>query len=658
MAPVAGGIADRDQYGYVPLTGLGEGLGTPRPPIDRLGGVLAEVEAGLVGQAVGHLATIPGSGGLASGEGGVIEDVTVSRPLIRILDPRVANQIAAGEVVERPAAAAKELLENALDAGARRVTLDFSRGGKALLAVEDDGHGMSPGQAELALQRHATSKITEASDLDRVRSFGFRGEALPSIASVSRFTLRTRAEGADVGCEILVNGGHTVHIREHGMAVGTRIEVANLFHPVPARLKFLKSDETEAAHIIRMVRLYAVAHPEVGFLLREDGREVFRSPGNVPLLERVRSIWGKAVADDLLPLPALEAKGLGVSGLLGKPGVSRSTRQDVVTVVNGRPVDSRALTYALVEAYHTLIPKGRFPLAFLFLEVDPATIDVNIHPAKREIRFREEAKVRTFVMGAVLAALRGQPVVGTAAPITPAVEILPVPAASPPSSVVHPTMATAPSSSETFVAPPAPSARVAADAPLRLAWRLVGRLRGDRAIFETPAGMVLLDLGSAHQRILFESIVTGFAAERPLAQPLLLPIPLEFDPLPAAMLSEQAAFLAAAGFDLEPYGRNFWRLNATPPWLDSGEAEAFLRDLLAEMARREGDFSRSHLAAEGLARLAVRRSRHRTDMLSDAELVDLVQRLFRTTQPGVDPLGRRTYFELGDTDIERRLGRS
>jgi len=594
---------------------------------------------------------------LASGEGGVIEDVTVSRPLIRILDPRVANQIAAGEVVERPAAAAKELLENALDAGARRVTLDFSRGGKAMLAVEDDGHGMSPEQAELALQRHATSKITEASDLDRVRSFGFRGEALPSIASVSRFTLRTRADGADIGCEILVNGGRTVHIREHGMAVGTRIEVANLFHPVPARLKFLKSDETEAAHIIRMVRLYAVAHPEVGFLLREDGREVFRSPGNVPLLERVRSIWGKAVADDLLPLPALEAKGLGVSGLLGKPGVSRSTRQDVVTVVNGRPVDSRALTYALVEAYHTLIPKGRFPLAFLFLEVDPATIDVNIHPAKREIRFREEAKVRAFVMGAVLAALRGQPVVGTAAPVTPSVEVLPAPAASSPDSGANPTTVAASPSSEFFVAPAAP-ARVPDQTPLRLAWRLVGRLRGDRAIFETPAGMVLLDLGSAHQRILFESIVTGLAAERPLTQPLLLPIPLEFDPLPAAVLSEQAAFLAAAGFDLEPYGRNFWRLNATPPWLEPGEAEAFLRDLLAEMARREGDFARSHLAAEALARLAVRRARHRTDVLSDAELVDLVQRLFRTTQPGVDPLGRRTYFELGDSDIERRLGRS
>ncbi|MFN7341130.1 MAG: DNA mismatch repair endonuclease MutL [Opitutia bacterium] len=579
------------------------------------------------------------------------------RPVIRLLDPKVANQIAAGEVVERPAAAAKELLENALDAGARRVTLDFSRGGKALLAVEDDGHGMTPDQAELALQRHATSKIADAADLGRIRSFGFRGEALPSIASVSRFTLRTRAEGAEAGCEILVNAGRTVHVREHGMAVGTRIEVANLFHPVPARLKFLKSDDTEAAHIVRMVRLYAVAHPEVGFLLREDGREVFRSPGNVPVAERVRVIWGKSVADELVPLPAAEGPGMGVSGLLGKPGVSRSTRQDIVTVVNGRPVDSRALTYALVEAYHTLIPKGRFPLAFLFLEIDPAAIDVNVHPAKREIRFRDEAKVRAFVMGSVLAALRGQPEVGSPLPAAPAVELAEAPRASDRAAPASPAVApAAPSIADSPVAS-SPQAAAPPGAPLRLAWRLVGRLRGDRAAFETPSGLVVLDLGSAHQRVLFESIVAGISSDHPVSQPLLLPIPLELDPLPAAVLAEQSAFLSAAGFGLEPYGRNFWRVAALPTWLEPGEAEAFLRDLLSEMARREGDFARAHLAAEGLARLAVRRARYRTDTLSDAELLDLVRRLFLTTQPGVDPLGRRTYFELGETDLDRRLGR-
>ncbi len=570
---------------------------------------------------------------------------------IRILPDTVANQIAAGEVVERPAAAAKELLENALDAGARRVTIDFSRGGKARIVVEDDGVGMSPDQAELALQRHATSKIRTASDLDRIQTFGFRGEALPSIASVARFTLQTRPVGADVGCEILVNGGRIVHRREHGMAVGTRIEVENLFHPVPARLKFLKSDETEAAHLIRMVRLYAVAHPEVGFLLREDGREVFRSPGQAPLVDRVREIWGREVAADLIPLPAVEAPGLGISGLLGKPGVSRSTRQDLVTVVNGRPVDSRALAYALVESYHTLIPKGRFPLAFVFIEIDPAAVDVNVHPAKREIRFREEAKVRAFVMRAVLDALRAQSGVALEM-LSPAMPAQPVTAfaASAPLPVTAPSAPAA--------QPETPRASASIPAPLKLGWRLVGRLRGDRAVFETPSGVVVLDLGSAHQRVLYENILGQFASGGASAQPLLIPLALELDPLPAAVLREREALLVSAGFAFEPYGRNFWRVSAVPAWMDPSEAEAFLRDVLAEMARREGDFSKSHLASDALARLAVARARYRTDNLSDTELLALVQALFRTSQPGVDPRGRKTYFELGDADVARRLGQS
>ena len=577
----------------------------------------------------------------------------MSRPVIRILDDKVANQIAAGEVVERPAAAAKELLENALDAGARRVTVDFSRGGKALLVVEDDGIGMEPDQAELALRRHATSKIREAADLGHIRSFGFRGEALPSIASVSRFTLRTRARESEVGCEILVNAGKVVHRREHGMAPGTRIEVANLFHPVPARLRFLKSDDTEAAHIIRLARLYAVAHPEVAFTLREDGREIFRSPGNVALLDRVREIWGKSVADELVPLPALESPGLGVSGLVGKPGASRSTRQDLVTIVNGRPVDSRALTYALVEAYHTLIPKGRYPLAFLFLEIDPAAVDVNVHPAKREIRFRDEAKVRAFVMRAV------HGVMGVASSLVDPIAPAPQPPLPAPDSPFPPPPPNPSSPPDPRHPPPPPPPRHPPSPPsLRLGWRLLGRLRGDRAVFETPSGLVVLDIGSAHQRVLFERILAEVAATEPVSQPLLLPLPLELEPLPAAVLREQEAFLVRSGFALEPYGRNFWRLNAVPAWLEPGEAEGFLRDLLGEMARREGAFAKPHLAAEALARLAVRRGRHRTDALSDAELLDLVDRLFRTGQPGTDPIGRRTYVELADGDLDRRLGRA
>lgn len=574
---------------------------------------------------------------------------------IRILEATVANQIAAGEVVERPAAVIKELLENSLDAGARRVTIDFSRGGKAQMIIEDDGKGMTGDEALLSLERHATSKIQLAADLDRIATFGFRGEALPSIASVARFTMQTRPASAANGTEIAVNAGKLLHRRDHGMAPGTRIEVANLFHPVPARLKFLKSDETEAAHIVRLVRLYAIAHPEVGFLLREDGRDIFRSPGNAPLLDRVREIWGRQTAEEVTLMPLFERPGMRLSGLLGKPGVSRGTRQDLVTVVNGRPVDSRTMAFALTESYHTLIPKGRYPLAFVFLEMDPAWVDVNVHPAKREVRFRDEAKVRNFLIESVLAVLRARSDEGLPATTVPA-----LPPASPFSGPVMPSVSAPVAGVTSPGMAPAASAPVSAPtahAPaVRLGWRLLARLREERAVFETPTGLAILDLGAAHQRVLYEAILGQFTAQRPVSQPLLVPLSLELDPLPAAVLKERLPLLLGAGFDFEEYGRNFWRLQALPAWLEPGQALAFIRDLLSEMARREGDFGRPALAYDALAKLAVTKARRKGDSLSDAELAELVQALFRTAQPGTCPRGRRTYVEWTDADLTRRFG--
>ena len=574
---------------------------------------------------------------------------------IRILEPTVANQIAAGEVVERPAAVIKELLENSLDAGARRVTVDFSRGGKARMIIEDDGKGMTGDEALLSLERHATSKIQLAADLDRIATFGFRGEALPSIASVARFTMQTRPASAPSGTEIAINGGKLVHRRDHGMAPGTRIEVSNLFHPVPARLKFLKSDETEAAHIVRLVRLYAIAHPEVGFLLREDGREIFRSPGNAPLLDRVREIWGRQVAEEVTIMPAFERPGMRLSGLLGKPGVSRGTRQDLVTVVNGRPVDSRTMAFALTESYHTLIPKGRYPLAFVFLEMDPAWVDVNVHPAKREVRFRDEAKVRNFLIESVLAVLRARADDGL-----PAAAILSVTPATPLTASVPPTVsAPIPSGVKppAYVPPSTASSSAPSHAPaVRLGWRLLSRLREERAVFETPTGLAVLDLGAAHQRVLYESILAQFTSQKPVSQPMLVPLSIELEPLPAAVLKERMPLLASAGFDFEEYGRNFWRIQALPAWLEPEEALAFVRDLLAEMARREGDFGRPSLAYDAIAKIAVSKARRKGDTLSDAELTELVQALFRTAQPGTCPRGRRTYVEWTDADLTRRFG--
>ncbi len=324
---------------------------------------------------------------------------------VRILTDRVANQIAAGEVIERPAAVVKELVENALDAGATRIEVEFRHGGRSLMRIEDNGHGMSRDDALLALERHATSKIAEAADLDRLASYGFRGEALPSIASVSRFELQTREAGSDVGTEILVNGGKFVHVRDCGRPVGTRIEVTHLFNSVPARRKFLKTDQTESAHIIQCVRLYALACPAAAFTLIEDGRVIFRSPECTTLAERVSEIFGRQTAAALVPLEAGEG-GMRLSGLIGRPGAGRATRHEMIVFVNQRPVDSRTLNYALIESYHESLPKGRYPLAFVFFECDPAAVDVNVHPAKREVRFRSEPAVRAFVIRSVLQRLR------------------------------------------------------------------------------------------------------------------------------------------------------------------------------------------------------------------------------------------------------------
>ncbi|MEY2880850.1 MAG: hypothetical protein RLZZ15_3230, partial [Verrucomicrobiota bacterium] len=324
---------------------------------------------------------------------------------VRILPDRVANQIAAGEVIERPAAVVKELVENALDAGATRIEVEFRHGGRSLMRVEDNGAGMSRDDALLALERHATSKIAEAADLDRLASYGFRGEALPSIASVSRFELQTREAAGDAGTEILVNGGKLVHVRACGRPVGTSIEVTHLFNSVPARRKFLKTDQTEAAHIVQCVRLYALACPRTAFTLVEDGRVIFRSPECATLRERVAEIFGKQTAESLVAIETAEP-GLRLSGLIGRPGVGRGTRHEMIVFVNHRPVDSRTLNYALIESYHESLPKGRYPLAFVFFDCDPAAVDVNVHPAKREVRFRSEPQVRSFVIRAVLQRLR------------------------------------------------------------------------------------------------------------------------------------------------------------------------------------------------------------------------------------------------------------
>ena len=608
---------------------------------------------------------------------------------VRILSDRVANQIAAGEVIERPAAVVKELVENALDAGATRIEVEFRHGGRSLMRVEDNGHGMSRDDAQLALERHATSKINEAADLDRLTSYGFRGEALPSIASVSRFELQTREAGNDIGTEILINGGKFVHVRDCGRPVGTRIEVTHLFNAVPARRKFLKTDQTEAAHIVQCVRLYALACPRTAFTLIEDGRVIFRSPECATLGERIAEIFGRQTADALVPLEAVET-GMRISGLIGRPGVGRGTRHEMIVFVNQRPVDSRTLNYALIESYHESIPKGRYPLAFAFFECDPAAVDVNVHPAKREIRFRSETTVRSFVIRAVLQRLREiSPVPATdATPIAAATsgakpidgaqaarEMMFRPAVSvsafavtnpaigrttgaPPASV--PSATPAPpvfTSRPTAIVPPLmPSLSPAPVAAAQVsAWNFVGIAHGSYALFETASGLVLLDRRAAHERVWFERLQEQFRSGSVPSQRLLLPVPLELDPVAAVMLLDRLLFLQAHGFEVSEFGRNFFRIEGVPAWMEPADAEPFLRDLLG--AFREGHWPDEDpdLAREELARLAAAKAIRLPATATEAELRTLVSQLFVTRTPLTSPAGRPTYIELNHGELARRF---
>ena len=577
---------------------------------------------------------------------------------VRILPDRVANQIAAGEVIERPAAVVKELVENALDAGATRIEVEFRHGGRSLMRIEDNGHGMARDDALLALERHATSKIAEAADLDRLHTFGFRGEALPSIASVSRFELQTRTAASDSGTEILVNGGKFVHVRDCGRPVGTRIEVTHLFNSVPARRKFLKTDQTEAAHIVQCVRLYALASPTVAFTLIEDARVIFRSPECATLAERVTEIFGRQTADSLASIESAE-NGMRLSGLIGRTGVGRTTRHEMIVFVNGRPVDSRTLNYALIESYHESLPKGRYPLAFVFFECDPAEVDVNVHPAKREVRFRSEPTVRSFVIRSVLQRLRelGAPAA--------------LPQVAPP--VVAPTLASfvppAPAFASKFVSAaarpiphPAPTPALA-PAPIinhkseiiNPQWRFVGLAHGSYALFETAAGLVLLDRRASHERVWFERLQAQFAAGAVPSQRLLLPVPLELDPIAAALLLDRLAFLNSHGFELAEFGRNFFRVEGVPTWMEPADAEPFLRDVLG--ALRDGRLPEGNLALarEELARLSAAKAVRLPVVPGEVELRALVAELFATRSPLTSPAGRPTFIELNHGELARRF---
>lgn len=584
---------------------------------------------------------------------------------IHQLPESVANRIAAGEVVERPVAVVKELVENALDAQARAIDIQFEKGGKALIRVIDDGHGMEREDALLALRRHATSKIRDVPDILNIRSFGFRGEALPSIASVSQFVLKTRTGAGVAGTEIRVNAGRKPEVRDCGMSPGTEVVVSNLFHGVPARRKFLKTDRTEAAHILQMCRLLAVAHPEVAFSLTEDGHEVFRSPVCPDRQQRVREVFGKRRVDDLVPVDA-EHEGIRLHGLIGRPGVGRSTRSELITFVNLRPVESRLLGYALIESYHRYLPRGRYPLAFLFIEVPPGEVDVNVHPTKREVRFRNESRIRQIVMSQLVETLaahsprglsRSEPVppVSTGEqPSVPAAAHHPSPEKAPARDPrPFPELKEKPFADGSRQAPEHSSPRSASGGSRQ--WPFIGVLHRRTGLFESADGLVLMNPRAARERILLERISRSLAGHEIPRQTLLLPPMLELSPLNAGVLSDQLAFFEELGFEIEPFGRHLFRIRGVPVWLQQSQPEAFVEDLvnrIRERGLRPEDIDTAHLL---VARIAAAGEARGFRPASEAEWQRLARDLLSCENPLLDGRGRPTFVELRHAELARRL---
>jgi len=638
---------------------------------------------------------------------------------IRLLPEHVANQIAAGEVVERPASVVKELVENALDAQAARITVEVQAGGRSLIRVTDDGLGMSRDDALLCLERHATSKIQRAEDLAAIATMGFRGEALPSIASVSRFTLTTRERDAAAvaATQVVINGGKIVEVKEAGGAPGTSVEVRQLFFNLPARRKFLRSEETERAHIQHYLTLAALAHPRVAFTFSHDGRPLWQLPPATgdelgALQERLRALHGSG--QKLLPLDfhgelpaageATEAAAAGegfspavrVWGFIGAPGVARATRDEQHLFVNRRPVENRGLNFALLEGYHTALMKGRYPVCCLFLEISPAEVDVNIHPAKREVKFRHERAVRQLVAQAVRAELMkfhgavtrtvesvqsATSPVGSVSAEVDLPDFLPPPPAlpvagwpqRPPEQKPLP-MGFAPSPGKKEVLPVLPATGVghlrsavghsvdlpgAAPVPLlSVPLRLVGVIGRLYVVLESDRGLVLMDQHAAHERVLFEQMLARLELGSAPSQRLLLAETVELPPRDAQFLRGQLATLARLGVGLSEFGERTFLLDALPPFVKAPAAGKFVVELVDELKAAGDGVNPLRLGEHTVAKTVCRHAVKANDSLAGPELENLVNDLRRCAMPYTCPHGRPTLIEMSLRELEKKFGRT
>jgi len=629
---------------------------------------------------------------------------------IHLLPEHVANQIAAGEVIERPASVLKELLENSLDAGATQVDIQIGAGGRSLVSVTDNGCGMSKDDALLCLERHATSKLRDSDDLDRIASYGFRGEAIPSIASVSKFRLRTREHDAIAGTEIIIDGGKLRDVHEIGLAPGTQIEVRSLFYNLPARRKFLRTEPTEAAHIRHVTLLAGLARPEVGFTLAMDDQPAQRWMPDEDLRQRLVSIFGAEWIENTVPIEAASGE-LKLRGFIGKPGISRAGRYEELFFINQRPVENRTLHFGLLEGYHNSLMKGRYPVAILFLEMDPSGVDVNIHPAKREVRFHDDFTIRHFIVSAVQEALGGfvgapaakftfdppgrdgSPLPSVEAKVTDAKGLASLPTSpvaavydrrpdeqqtpapdfgghrpplqadqNPPLQLEKESEPGALQPSLALPIDPLPQKATPRPEPLitnRLGLRIVGCVANLYIIAESPEGMVLIDQHAAHERVLFEQMLKRMALQDPASQQLLFPVTLEFLPREADFLLAQLEPLQQAGVGITRFGSSTFLVDALPAMVKPRDVAEFIRTVIVDLQQEGGETRKGRrLGEEVVAKTVCRHAVKANDALKPAEWDHLLHDLLACDLPYTCPHGRPTMIQLSLAELEKKFGRA
>ena len=592
---------------------------------------------------------------------------------VRVLPLHVANKIAAGEVVERPASVVKELVENAIDAGAKRVVITITQGGRKLVAVQDDGCGMTKDDAVLSLERQATSKIRDVTDIEEIDTLGFRGEAIPSIASVSRFTLTTRRADSDEGTTIQVNAGTLAEVRAAGCPPGTLVEVRDLFCNVPARRKFLRAYATEEGHVKQIFTVHALAHPAIGFSLMVDGRELYKLAPAANLTDRVRDLFGDEFLEDALPVEGRKTEdgrqdGILVTGFIEKPNLATPTRRDQYIFINGRPATSASIAYALREAYPRRAGDSR-PAAILFIDLPPNQVDVNVHPTKREVRFRDNVAVKSAIMSAIGTALSNHPPVESknsalgqliscsVAPMTNH-----VPAQTPPKDDLPSDQPIIRSTD--YLAPQPVPLEFAMEPDSRGAkpwqwFKFLAQSASGYLLIETDSGIVTINPHAARERIAYEHLLDASQDSQTsqASQALLIPETVQLSPVDAARIKASLSVIAAMGFQLEEFGRDTFKIDAVPQLIGSISPSSILSTIagdLSEGGAKRGERWREELIAKSIAKSFAGASLS----LTEEGAVKLVEELCVCRMPYVCPRGKPVMIFTSTRELDRKFARS